>query len=354
MSQCQSVCPVKGSYNAVNIKINNPQANLTKVHADEDNKDLNAVNLEINNPELQQIPIYSYPEYNEAVPADMAIAPAKAYNMPASQAAYKPLEGKSADRVEVPAPNLTSPEKEKLNMAFHGINFRADKPIVAAKADMKPAVDIEKTVGNLNSKDYDVQAAELGKIISAALNTKGDAIPYITPAIFSAMIEIAEKDNSALEGPSGEQIDIRKKIITNEILREKQLSEGKKPEEIKLPYEISGAELNKAMKLSTMELAERNKEYAILTLGALSKVYTDEFRKKTGNVVPLTDLPGASTIVETLKTSKNPSVKVAAIESLVYVNCPEYKKEISTVLEIVSKDKNPAVAKIAQEALNNI
>ena len=71
MSQCQVISPLKSSYNAVNIKINNPRANVTDNRMADDGE-LNAVSLEINNPEIRQKSMYSYPVYDAIVKADMA------------------------------------------------------------------------------------------------------------------------------------------------------------------------------------------------------------------------------------------------------------------------------------------
>lgn len=373
MSQCQAVCAAKSNYNAVNIKINNPKANMSdKLDNCGVDGDFNAVNLEINNPELRQKPVYSYPEYDELVTADMAnIMPVDMPQMSVVPVAYEASyvnrtyispksdtsDLKQAEVTEVPEPFLTTVENEKKNngVTFNGLSFKAaQEPNIVPDAGMKPAVNVEKVVNNLASKDYDVQAKQLEEIIFAALKDEKKAIAYITVPVFSGIIDIAEKDTSSLEGPDDEQIDIRKKIITNQIILEQQLADNKKPEEIKLPYELTEADLTKAMKLSELELAERNKEYAILTLSALAKVYINEFEAKTGVVVPLTDVPGASVLVNTLKTSDNPSVKAAAIEALVYINRPEYKDEIAAVLNIVSKDDNKGVAMIANEALRNL
>ena len=103
-----------------------------------------------------------------------------------------------------------------------------------------------------------------------------------------------------------------------------------------------------------MEQAERNKEYALYTIAILSKVYTDEVLKHTGNVVPLTDLPGASTIVNALTKNENPSIKVASIDALKYIYRPEYKEEIKSVLNIASKDQNAYVSQIATITLDSL
>lgn len=269
----------------------------------------------------------------------------------------EPESIQTTDGVRVPEPYLTNVENEKglpiSDISFNGISFKA-KPEIVPSANVKPAVNTEKVIENLESSDYDIQAKQLEEIVSSILKDSKMAIPFITTSVFSKMIDIAEKDTSSLAGPTEEQIEIRKKIITNEIVRSQQLAENKKPEEIKLPYEITKEEFIKATELSDIELAERNKEYALLTLAALTKAYAEEYEKKTGNVIPLTDLPGASSMVEALKKSKNSSVKIAAIEALVYINRAEYKNEISAILKVAAEDNNKAVAMVASDALKSI
>lgn len=332
MSQCQIIEPMS-TYNAVNIKIHNPRANVAGKTQECNNGEFNAVNMEIINPELGQ-PIYSYPVHDSIVTSDMALAP-----------------------VTVPEPNLTTVEDEKKNNgnpAFSGISFRASAPEIIPDANLKPAINIDEVNANLKSDNYDVQARQLEKIVKAALGDKESAIPYVTQSVFAEIINLAEKDTSALEGPTNEQIELRKKIITNEIIKERETAKGKKPEEIELPYNITKSDLAIAATLSPLEMAERNKEYALLTLAALGKVYVEEFENKTGNVVPLTDIPGASVIANSLRNSKNPSVKIAAIEALAYINRDEYKDEISAIMKIAATDENQLVSMVAKELLKSM
>ena len=86
----------------------------------------------------------------------------------------------------------------------------------------------------------------------------------------------------------------------------------------------------------------------------LSKAYVEETKIKTGNIVPLTDLPGMSTIVDALRKQKNPGVRVAAIDALVYSNRPEYSEEIKSILILAANEKNQLVAKNAANALLHI
>lgn len=372
MAQVEVVSPAKSTYNAVNIKINNPKANISGINTQGDTgRDYNAVNLEINEPELEQTPVYSYPDYDGLVTADMAIISYTAPDLKELPAPNNDTESQDAvlesekapieveetpaeDGVVVPKPYLTTSENEK-NLAFHGISFRAgNKPEIVPDGNIKPAVNINKVSDKLTSTNLDIQAKQMEEIVVTALKDSKAATKYISTLIFSDLINIAERDTSALEGPTEEQTTIRQQIIANEIAVAQQKKEGKKANEIELPYTISDKDFAKAIVLSPMEMAERNKEYALLTLAALSKIYTEEFKEKTGNVVPLTDLPGASTMVEALRSNPNPSIRIAAIESLVYLNRPEYDKEITAVLIAATEDKHIAVSSTAVEALKAI
>lgn len=90
------------------------------------------------------------------------------------------------------------------------------------------------------------------------------------------------------------------------------------------------------------------------TIAILSKVYTDEIEKHTGNVVPLTDIPGTSAIVDALRYNPNSGVKVAAIDALKYIQRPEYKEELTTLFTIAQADQNPEVSISATRALSKM
>ena len=139
----------------------------------------------------------------------------------------------------------------------------------------------------------------------------------------------------------------RKQIIVNEIIKEQAKTKGENPETIEMPYKISEKDIQEASKLSSMEQAERNKEYALYTMAILAKVYGDEVNRHTGNIVPLTDMPGVSTIVDTLRNDSNSGVKIASIDALRYLYKPEYREELEAVLKIATTDPNPLVARTA-------
>lgn len=357
-------------YNGVKIKINNPQANTLNDFKN-NGCEYNAVSIEVNNPEVNASRnLYEYPKAKDIVTFDKT-GVKSLKNVPVIPVAYQTnlinnrtfinaeleienkYEKKSKKGVSVPPPNITTTEAEKKTAAvsFNGLSFRGAEPVIKTSLGIQSSVNIDEVLANLASSDYDVQALQLEKIAKVSLDESQKAIPYITTAIFSAITDIVNKDTSDLVKPTEEQTEIRKKIIANMLVSEQAASQGKNIDKSELPFSLTDEEINMAKKLSPFEMAERNKEYGVYTLAALAKVYADETEKKTGSVVPLTDMPGVSTFVDVLKTSKNPGVKVAAINAFLHLRRPEYNDEIKSVLQIVANDNNRYVAQNAEEAL---
>ena len=232
----------------------------------------------------------------------------------------------------------TTPEPE--------INIK--KPEIIPAEEILPEVDIPLVVSNLRSEDYDTQAQQMEEIARISLDNPENAVPYIVRNVFSSLIEIAEKDSTNLAGPSEQQVEARKKMIANFLVLEDAAMQ--KQTNPKLPYKLTEADFVMANELSPMEMAERNKEYALYTIAILAKVYTDEVEKQTGNVVPLTDLPGSSAIVDALRYSPNAGVKIAAIDALKHIQRPEYSEELTALYTLAQADPNPQVALAASGA----
>ena len=166
------------------------------------------------------------------------------------------------------------------------------------------------------------------------------------------LLYIVKKDTINLTPPSQEQNETRRKIIVNELIKEYAANNKLDSAKMELPYQLTEEDVKKAGELTNLEQAERNKEYALYAMAILAKVYTENVEKQTGTVVPMTDLPGISAVVDTLRYNDNPGIKIAAIDALLYINRPEYKEEIASLLTLTSKDKNNFVASTAAEALS--
>ena len=399
----------------INIKKPEINAGNSRINYVDDNGIYNAVNVEIDNPTVNTEPkrIYDYPTSNEVLTSDMlnlnpipvkfpvayhttnVILP-KLENEMEVELEDKPEEveePKAEEKApEVPAPNPTTVENEKGNteVAFHGsenspedktteapvdsaknmaevegekktadISFRAEndkkvetsvkKPEIIPGEEITPDVDIPSVLSNLKSEDYDVQAQQMEEIARVSLDNPQNAVPYIVREVFSNLIEISKKDTSNLAAPSQAQVDARKKLITNFLIIANSKQQNQK--DIKLPYQLTEKDFAIANELSPMEMAERNKEYALYTMAILAKVYTDEVEKQTGNVVPFTDLPGSAAIVDALRFSPNAGVKIAAIDALRHIQRKEYSDELNTLYSLAQADPNPQVAMSAAKAL---
>ena len=293
---------------------------------------------------------------NEEVTAE----PEKDVEAPAVDVEEK-TEEKEDKKVEVPEPNFTTVEAEKGEEKIDNINDDVEvmatetkdikKTEIIPGEEIKPDVDIPLVISNLTNENFDVQAQQMEEIARVALDDSNNAIPYIVRDVFSSLIEITKKDSAELAAPTDEQIQARKKVIANFVSMEN----GKaKNQPVKLPYSITEKDVALADTISPMEQAERNKEYALYTMAILAKVYTDEIEKQTGNIVPMTDIPGTAAIVDSLRYNPNSGVKIASIDALRHIYRPEYKEEMSTLFTLAQADTNPEVAIAATRALDRI
>ena len=381
------------TYNAVKIQVNEPKTNVSENFQSNplDNGIYNAVSIEVNNPSVEtnkeqkhNHAIYDYPCAECMVTSDFAqihpiTVPAltlpvayqtsdfvieetsvEAKNEPESTVIAEEIETETQEN-SVPEPNVVDVEEQNTEITdvnFQGLNFKANEAKhtieIVPPEDIKPLVDIPEVISNLSDTNFDVQAKQMEEIAKVSMEDPQKAVPYIVTEVFSELINIVQKDTSSLVPPTERQIELRQQIIINELVKEEAKNNNQDPTKVELPHKLSDADIKEASELSSMEQAERNKEYALYTMAILSKVYTDEVHRHTGNVVPLTDMPGVSAIVDTLKNDANSSVKIAAIDALRYINRPEYKEEISAVLELSANDQNPYVARTAAVALEHL
>ena len=370
------------TYNAVKIQINEPKTNLPEGFSSNplDNGIYNAVDIEVNKPSVESANkhnhhhVYDYPCAECMVTSKFA--PIHTVEIPTLTlpSAYHTnrlinnkaiinteLELENKEKNTIPEPNIVKVEDQKVTpkeVVFNGLNFKANEPKhsveIVPPEDIKPIVDVPKVISNLSDENFDIQAKQMEEIARVSMEDPQKAVPYIVTEIFTELINIVKKDSSDLAPPSQRQIELREQIMINELVKEQARAKKQDLSTIELPYKLTEKDFKEASTLSSMEQAEGNKEYALYTMAILSKVYTDEVHRHTGNVVPLTDMPGVSAIVDSLRNDPNSGVKIAAIDALRYVNREEYKEEISSVLEIATKDSNPYVARNAAVAMDSL
>ena len=330
---CQQPVPAP-NYNAVKIDVHNPAVSAPGVGQ-----------VAMNVPQYAQptMPYYSYPQTQLYSYPQAQTQP---YYMPAQQpvvqqapAAAEPAVAQTVipqvvapqpviqqQNINAPAPMISKPTASQEAKTAEQPKVEIEQPVV-----MTPQVDLNSFIAKLTNPDFEVQANAMEEIANMVKDDPQKATELLDEKIVNALNNIINADSSKLAGPTQEQIAARQKLMKNE-----QLSDDDK----KL-----------ATTITPMEQAERNKSYAMFTSSIMEKLYGDEVAKLTGSTVPLTELPGAVTIVEQLKNNPNPMVRTSAIESLSYIQQPAYKQDLTTLFTIAKNDQDKNVQEAATAAL---
>ena len=368
--------PQQPKLNAVNIEINNPSVGTQGVGQQCQGQYAQSTLPLYNYP---QAPVYTYPQapamqpayyppficqpMPQAVPqipaapqvATIPTAPAvpvapQVTVAPAPVPAEAPAPAPAPQVVVVPAPQVV-PAQTNINVpqAPVAVEVKPEapatpepvvtvapeaKPEVVPSETITPQVDLNSFIAKLNNPDFDVQAAGMEEIANMVKVAPDKATELVDTKVFDALTNIINFDSTALAGPTAEQVAAREKIMT-----------GK---------EVTEAEQALANAITPKEQAERNKSYALFTAAIMQKLYGDEVARLSNQTVPLTELPGAITVVDNLKDNPNPMVRASAIEALSYIQNPAYKKDLTTVFTIAQNDQDPGVAETAKLALERL
>ncbi len=328
------------NYNAVKIDVHNPSVSAPGVGQ-----------VAMNVPQYAQptMPYYSYPQ---AQLYDYPQAQTQPYYMPQQPVNYTPVAPAATTPV-APAPQNVAPEAVQAAapqqvIQQQNINTPApvvtQQPVEATKSETKapkveveqpvpmaPQVDLNSFIAKLSNPDYEVQANAMEEIANMVKDEPQKATELLDEKVVNALNTIVNTDSSKLTGPTAEQIAAREKLMKGE--------------------KLSEADQKLATTITPMEQAERNKSYAMFTSSIMQKLYGDEVAKLTGSTVPLTELPGAVTIVDQLKNNPNPMVRTSAIEALSYIQKPEYKQDLTTLFTIAKNDQDKNVQEAATAAL---
>ncbi len=348
------------NYNAVKIDIHNPSVGTCPVQQPQ------------YNPQYTQVtnPYYTYPQtqlygYPQAVNQPYYQPVQQPYYMPQQPVQQQPVQQEPIQQPfppvvnqcppcppcpAVPAPQVVeippqAPQQVNINQAPQPApvaTVPAAEPQqtpqveVVPPVNAAPQVDLNGFIAKLSNPDFEVQANAMEEIANMVNDEsqKQKATELLDSKIVDALTNIINTDSSKLAGPTQEQIDARQKLMAGQ--------------------QISDQEKALATTITPMEQAERNKSYAMFTSAILEKLYADEVQKLTGTTVPLTELPGAMTIVDQLKDNPNPMVRTSAIEALSYIQNPEYKKDLTTLFTIAKNDQDKGVQDAAAAALDKL
>lgn len=297
-------------------------------------------------PQTQAQPYYMPPQQQIVCPpcpvAQQSQAPVQAQTVapapqpqtiePAAAQQVVPQQVIQQQNYNAPAPVVTQPaEAPKTAEVAEQKPAEAPKVEIEQPVPMTPQVDLNSFIAKLTNPDFEVQANAMEEIANMVKDEPQKATELLDEKIVNALNTIVNNDSSKLAGPTAEQIAARQKLMKGE--------------------QLSDADKKLATTITPMEQSERNKSYAMFTSSIMQKLYGDEVAKLTGSTVPLTELPGAVTIVEQLKNNPNPMVRTSAIEALSYIQQPAYKQDLTTLFTIAKNDQDKNVQEAATAAL---
>jgi len=263
-------------------------------------------------PVAQTVPVAPVTQATEVATVAPAVVPQPVVTKPAEAEKKEPVKAAEAPKAEA----------------------SAKAPEIETPAPLEPQVDLNAFISRLTNPDFEIQATAMEEIANMAKDTPEKATELLDVKVMDTLNNIINADSSKLAGPTQEQVAARQKLMNNQ--------------------QMTDAEKNLATTITPMEQAERNKSYAMFTTAILQKLYSDEVSKLTNTTVPLTELPGAVSVVEQLKNNPNPMVRTSAIEALSYIQQPAYKSDLNTLFTIAKNDQDKSVQEAATVALDKL
>ena len=303
-------------YNGVNIEINGPQGQGYMPNT------MPAQYIPaqfIQTPQLvpAQQPLTQQPMFQQQEVQQPAI------QQPAAQQPFIPAEPINNQQTQtVPAPQIQTNAQQTAQTP-------AAAPVVENPVNTGDDMTAASFAGKLRTDDTNKQKEAIEEIAQKVKFDEKLTPVLLDTQIFDALFEIIDKDNSALEGPSPEVLELRKK--PEEDLTEEQKTKAKTP--------------------APIEEAEINKQYALYTISYLQEALNKELEKRGGKALDLKDLPGIDKVVDTVKSNSSPMVRVAGIAALSHIARPEYKDDLTTIFELAKNDEDQNVKEAAERAL---
>lgn len=306
-------------YNAIKINIVDPK--------------VNAPGSQATSPySYPQAPVYSYPQATQAPvyypPMQQPQVVQEQGNVVMNQPPMTQPQIINQQTVTPPPPSVIPPAPT---------TTAAPSPVTvpeATPAAQPTGVDVAGLTAKINSADLEVSGKAIEDIADIAQTKPEQAPQLLDTGLMEALLGVIGKDDSALEGPSEKQKDLRQQAVSG-----KQLSD----EDMKIANTITPS-----------EMSTRNKQYALFTTAILQNALIDEF-KKTNNMTPdIKDLPGMEQIVTTIKDNANPMLRASGLAALAYNARPEYKAVMKEIFELSKQDADENVQKVAAEGLTKL
>ena len=304
-----------------------------------DKSQFNGVNIEILNPQGQGIaPMQNgYQMPAQFVPVQQPVViPQYTTPFPASQAIVQaPQMPQNNEAPVVPAPQITTaPQQPAQANVQPQVQQQAQTPVQATSPVVEqsaaPAANIDPAAfaGKLRTNDLDAQKKAIEEIAETVKNNDTAGPVLLDTQVFDALVDVINKDTSALEAPTPEVIQLRQK-----------------PQD-----QLTAEEKAKALTPTPLEKAEINKQYALYTISYMQERLNNELEKRNGKALELKDLPCIDQVIDTAKANPNPMLRIGALASLSHIARPEYKADLQTIFDLAKADEDSRVQEAAKKA----
>ncbi len=290
-----------------------------------DKSQFNGVNIEILNPQGVGSPQgaqYTMPA--QYVPIQQPVMTPIPQAQPLPQPVPSAPVAEPVQNVNVPAPQIQPVNQEQAP--------QASTPVVEQQQAPQNSINPESFAGKLKTNDIDAQKNAIEEVAELVKNDDNAGPILLDTQIFDALVDIINKDNSQLEGPSPEVLELRNKP-------EDQLTEEEKA---------------KALNPSELEKAEMNKQYALYTISYMQERLNNELEKRNGQALELKDLPCIETVIDAAKSNQNPMIRTGAIAALAHIAKPEYANDLKTIFELAESDEDERVKEAAIAAKESL
>ena len=302
-----------------------------------DKSQYNGVNIEIVNPQGQGIAPQSYSQMPaQYMPVQQqTVIPQMPYIMPypvsqaINQAPQQAIQQPQVQYQQIPAPQIVQTQQPQINSQPVQQVQPQITPVIDKPATPDTSITPEAFAAKLKTDDLEAQKATIEQVAETVKNNETAGPVLLDTQIFDALVDIIDKDTSALEGPTPEIIELRQKP-------QDQLTEEEK---------------TKASTATPLENAEINKQYSLYTISYMQERLNNELEKRNGQALELKDLPCIEKVVDTAKSNPNPMLRIAAIASLSHIARPEYKADLNTIFELAKADEDDRVKDAATKAI---
>lgn len=331
----QPIAPAPApEYNAIKINIVDPKVNVPG--AQQPQQVYSYPHSQVYSYPQAQQPVYGPQIYAQppvqqqaqVVMPPMPQQPTMAPQAPVSVPAPQVINTQTINQVppSVVAPEQTTAQAPAVEQPTATTAPEAPQPTAPAAT-----IDVPSFTQRIKSDNLEDAGKAIEEVADIAQTKPEVASQLLDTELMESLLGVIGKDSSALEGPTEKQKELRQQVL-----------EGK---------QLSDADMAEANKITPLEMAERNKQYALFTTAILQNSLIDEF-KKTNNMTPdIKDLPGMEQIVTTIKDNPNPMLRASGLAALAYNARPEYKPVMKEIFELSQQDADENVQKVAAEGL---